>query len=629
MNYNTEKGYKINNTEGDIVANVQDGQIDDYSTDITLIGKNYSGYGEAINENFIKILENFSSTKSPTNPLRGQLWFDTTETTLKIYNGTEFIPVSSTTISDRQPASLRVGDLWFDNTNKQLNFYNGSGLTLINPIYTQSQGKCGFVVESILDTLSQTRVITSLYNGGALLGIFSKDSFTPKIPITGFDGTIKPGFNASTLAGLTFNVTCTNAEKLGGISAADFLRTDVSNVIKGQLHIASDLGLIIGDQGTATLLIDENNLVLSNHETGGAMRLSVRRGAIQEPAINIYANDRKVGLYEGYLTSEVEIGGNLKVGGSITVAGDVTTISSSELVVTDKNVVIGQLTDEEGTALPTSDITAEGGGITLKGTTDKSFLWSADPTPSWTTSENFNLVYGKYYAINNYPLIQEIDPADPSQGFKLTDHIKQIDGISIFGKREQLIVGPYPVEDPAWLMIENSTITTYDNHDLELSPDGNIVLTTSPMIKGLADPVDDQDASTKKYVDTQNKLQTIFLSTTLSSVSELIEADYYNLLNTMIPTGSVTVGTLVKLLCTIVQNTGTVVSANTNISTEKFCVSDGFGQPSGSDANAVTSVGVEDITVPAQAVSVSRIIKTFRYEGTGWNHLSDVAWSPS
>ena len=116
--------YQVNKTDGTIVATVADGQIDTLSTDLTLIGKNYSGFGESLNENFIKLLENFSSTTQPSNPIKGQIWFDGTENKLKVYSGTAFVPVSSATISNTQPSTLGVGDLWFNDTDKQLYFFD-------------------------------------------------------------------------------------------------------------------------------------------------------------------------------------------------------------------------------------------------------------------------------------------------------------------------------------------------------------------------------------------------------------------------------------------------------------------------------------------------------------------------
>lgn len=86
------------------------------------------------------------------------------------------------------------------------------------------------------------------------------------------------------------------------------------------------------------------------------------------------------------------ISSNLTVTGNLTVNGTTTNINSTNLVVEDKNVVLGD------TASP-SDATADGGGITLKGTTDKTLTWS-DSIDAWSSSEHVNLASGKSYYIN-------------------------------------------------------------------------------------------------------------------------------------------------------------------------------------------------------------------------------------
>ena len=60
--------YRINKTDGSLLVDLIDGTINTESSDITLIGRNYKGFGELINENFVKILENFASTSAPANP---------------------------------------------------------------------------------------------------------------------------------------------------------------------------------------------------------------------------------------------------------------------------------------------------------------------------------------------------------------------------------------------------------------------------------------------------------------------------------------------------------------------------------------------------------------------------------
>ena len=82
--------YKLNKTDGSLLTDLIDGQIDTSSTNLVLVGRNYEGFGEYINENFIKVLENFSNTSAPSKPIAGQLWWDSTSQKLQVYNGTAF-----------------------------------------------------------------------------------------------------------------------------------------------------------------------------------------------------------------------------------------------------------------------------------------------------------------------------------------------------------------------------------------------------------------------------------------------------------------------------------------------------------------------------------------------------------
>ena len=88
---------------------------------------------------------------------------------------------------------------------------------------------------------------------------------------------------------------------------------------------------------------------------------------------------------------------NLTISGDLTVNGTTTNLNSTSLVVEDKNVVLGD------TATPT-DTTADGGGITLKGATDKTFNW-VDATDAWTSSEHINLASGKTLKYNGTDLV--------------------------------------------------------------------------------------------------------------------------------------------------------------------------------------------------------------------------------
>src|SRR6056300_1401528 len=171
--------YQINKTNGELLTELVDGSIDISSTDLTLVGRNYKGYGEAFNENFVSLLENFASTSAPSNPLKGQLWFDTSDDRLKIYDGTSFRTAGGPIVSPNQPTNQVTVDLWIDNSNKKLYMWDGQIWTLVGPTYTATQGRTGYEAVTIVDTSNTTRVVLALYIGGILAGILSRQEFTP------------------------------------------------------------------------------------------------------------------------------------------------------------------------------------------------------------------------------------------------------------------------------------------------------------------------------------------------------------------------------------------------------------------------------------------------------------------
>jgi hypothetical protein len=601
--------YQINKTDGTIVATVADGQVDQLSTDLTLIGKNYSGFGEALNENFIKLLENFASTTRPTHPVRGQIWFDVAELKLKVYSGTGFQPVSSATISNTQPSNLGVGDLWFNDVDRQLYFFDGTNTILLAPAYSASQGVSGLRVASILDTLNQTRVVTYFYNNGILLGIFAKDTFTPKNAIDGFTGSIVPGFNAGNLAGIKFNVTCTNADQLGGTTATTYVRKDTSNAIAGQLRITTDLGLVVGSAGQANLTVNNGNIFLSNAATDKNMIFNVRKGINQEDAITIYADTREVKIYDGYTDSVVTLGGGLVITGDLTVQGTTTTVNTATVSVEDKNIELAR------NAVDNSD--ADGGGITLNGGSDpdKTLIWTT-ASSAWNSSEHMNLASGKSYRINGIEVLTA-----NSLGVGITS----IPGVTSFGKQTVINVGPGLVGDPAYLRLQNNKISTLiTNQDLELEPQGtgNVALIGSPKITGLADPTAAQDAATKEYVDDTIEMRSIVLSMDLSDGkpnSYIIT----NILNNIAPVADYRDGTVARILCTILSNSTVNLDVNPLINQS----SSTFNTPTGT-APALTNVSISVATVPAPSVSTTRIIKVFQVIAGAWNHVSDTVLPP-
>ena len=156
--------YTVNKTNSSSSPNsytIQDGVIND-QTDLSFIGKGYAGYGESIAENFLHLLENFANTSAPSKPITGQLWWDSTNSKLQVYNGTAFQTAGgSAPYQSTAPSGLTQGDIWIDSDTGQMYFYNGSASVLVGPP-SATGTTSGFTFDSILDSSDATQNITKL-----------------------------------------------------------------------------------------------------------------------------------------------------------------------------------------------------------------------------------------------------------------------------------------------------------------------------------------------------------------------------------------------------------------------------------------------------------------------------------
>ena len=279
--------YTVNKTNGSVLATVADGTIDT-STDLVFIGKNYAGYGEFLNENAVKLLENFANTSAPSSPLAGQLWWDTTNSLLKVYNGSAFVVISAATASASQPSNNVTGSLWWDTTNGQLKVYNGSSFVTIGPTFTAAQGTSGAIVETVTDSGAVDHVVIKLYAGGTVVGTVSKDTqFTPQAAIAGF-ATISPGIQlSSTVSGAKFQGTSTDSDALGGVAAANYLRSNANDTTSGTLGVLNDTGLSVGVDQDLTVSVSGSDVTVKNVTTDGDIIFNVNDGGSDTVAMTI------------------------------------------------------------------------------------------------------------------------------------------------------------------------------------------------------------------------------------------------------------------------------------------------------------------------------------------------------
>jgi len=274
--------YTINQTDGTIFATVADGTINTDSS-LTLVGKNYAGYGEFLNENVLKLLESGANTTAPGAPLTGQLWFDKTGGVLKVYNGTTFKNLGSATSSATAPTSVVAGDLWFDSTNAQLKVYDGSAWILVGPSFTAGTGTSGAIVDTVEDNVAVDHVVVKLYVEDDIVATVSKDAtFTPGAAITGF-ATIGPGVQlSSSVSNAVFKGSATNAQLLDNLDSTDFLSAIANDTTSGTLGVLNDTGLAVGVDSDFRVSVSGADVTVQNQTSDGDLILRVNDGGVSK-----------------------------------------------------------------------------------------------------------------------------------------------------------------------------------------------------------------------------------------------------------------------------------------------------------------------------------------------------------
>ena len=305
--------YTVNKTNSAASPNqyiVQDGVVNT-QTDLSLIGKGYAGYGELIAENFLHMLENFSNSTEPAKPIQGQLYYDSANNRLKVYTGTQFVPAGGNApYQPTQPIGIQQGDLWIDSDIGQMFFYDGSQSVLVGPP-TATGNLNGFIFESITDSTTASQNITKWYSDGTLFAMISDEEFTPQSSIPGF-ATVKKGITLSTADAATkFQGTATNADALGNIAAASFLRSDANDTTTGTLGIVTDSGMTIGADNDLSITVDGSGINLSNIIQNTDITFKVNDGGVSSTVMTLDGAESRVGILNTSPSTALDVTGTV------------------------------------------------------------------------------------------------------------------------------------------------------------------------------------------------------------------------------------------------------------------------------------------------------------------------------
>lgn len=600
--------YKINKTDGVLLVDLVDGRIDNVTTDLTLIGRNFTSYGELFNENFIKLLENFAAVSPPARPMIGQLWFDTSEGRLKLWNGEQFRSTDTTVVSSVQPQML-AGDIWIDSRRQQLYFNDGTGVALAGPIYSREQGPTGFKVETINDRFGNPKTVSKIIVNSTEVALISRESFEAALSQPGFGKNIREGIMVnSNRPNFEFFGTAQTAKRfvdaLGDeYTPSDFFRLQAEiNLITGNVIIDNNNGIRVGkDVRFDTRMSLSPNTVIQDvlgENTIYKLRTRVGVGS-QSPldAITIKGvddngvTDWRVGIWTNDPVANLDVIGDMRVSGNLTVEGDTTVLEVENLKIQDKLLELATTAD----STIGNDVAVDGAGITvLSSDGSKDWTWKNNSN-SWTSNVSIDIPLGEFYRIDGQQVLSQDELFGVTRAVSLDT------------------IGTLLTLDAADFNFTGSTLTV-ENTALTINSGNDIIIENSRRITGIGNPIDPQDAATKTYVDSKSSDEPVRLALDITGLTNAAIGD---IILELYPAGSKSVNT--RAFISTSTYSGEVTTNPSSTTVKNFVAVDSGGVQNQSviqdfsfnnDTNSVT-------------LTVARGYKTYIWDGNVWQFLSN------
>jgi len=344
--------YQVDKFNGTFLTSVEDGTIDT-TTDIRFVGKNYAGYGEVQNENFLHLMEHFANTTSPPKAVPGQVWFDSGNKKLKFYDGTKWKAANGAEVNSTAPTDLEAGELWWDTSAKQLYTWSGSEFILIGPEASPDLGASSVVAQVVKDTTNTNHTILKMVTAGKTVGIVSQTEFTLNSTINPIDDftEIKKGFTIAKTnsSGVSTDYiywgNSSNSLRLGGVEASNYLQ-------KGAITFTEEIsfqdpGFTIGNANDLRIRVENDDETYIENRLGNPLRFRI---TVDPSDVRNILNIESTGLIPGIsgsynIGSETLAWNNIyasEITGNVTgnVTGDSTGSHTGNVAATDTTVMV-------------------------------------------------------------------------------------------------------------------------------------------------------------------------------------------------------------------------------------------------------------------------------------------------
>lgn len=559
--------YQINKWNGEELTVLEDGRIN-ANTSIKLVGRNYSGYGEIQNENFLYLLENFAGLGAPTKPVVGQIYYNTTTKVLNLYDGTNWNPVSAAAITDDPSITPAEGELWIKNSTKQLFVYDGttpyseSGWKLIGPEAVEPPFGVTRLVSAVIRDLSLNyHAISKLIVDDKVLAILSADIFTINSldAIEGFTSITK-GFNLSLLAGFQGDISGNAAtanqlripRKINGVDFDGTADISVSATLLNSLSRGTHLiGSATGFNGSASATWSVDASTTQNGKI--VLRDIIGNFSANEITASLVGNVRGDVTGDVYSTSGTKVLESGTTGGNATFTGNVT----------------GNLTGNADTAtklLQSRTIN----GVAFDGS--QNITISATANSGLTAGAYINVNGGTGQTFNGAEIQTWNIKADVGS---VPLHLVARDAEGDFAAREITATRFIGNADTAtkFALARNINGVAFDGSQSITISDNTKMPNTGGQFTGFvtlhARPTQEFHAATKEYVDAKTKsvedlIPPIFISLDTRGLNETTAGPgtVVELLNTLAPPSQFAANVYCRVASTI-QNVSTSVTATT------------------------------------------------------------------
>lgn len=390
-----EVSYTDSVNKGVIV--VEDGTLNT-ETSLSLPGRSNTGYGQAVAENFLHLLENFANTTPPARPVEGQLWYDNTDGVdqLKIYDGTTWSAAGGLKKSQTLPAVANslAGDLWVNTDAQQLYLFTGSQWVLVGPDFSDGL-LTGAKAESIIGTDDVSYNVLTIKIEDKTAAIISSQAFVPKSSIPGFRTGIQPGFNiASTpIVGsqtLKYYGISEKAESLfvagESVPASNFLRSDAASTTNFQLKVKTNDGIQVGSGGQINIKVAGEAGVIQHNTPGANIDFILREGNTNNTVMRIDST-QKVGINNTAPDEDLDVIGNVQISSK---ANDATTgVLKIESTINSDDINEGSLIVKGGVGIALN--LNVGGNVDIDGV-----LVTANIAPDANSQRNIGSPINKY-----------------------------------------------------------------------------------------------------------------------------------------------------------------------------------------------------------------------------------------